>query len=240
MDLMAALSGWLQQIVAVVLLAGLVDLLLPNRTMQRYVRLVAGLIVLLTVSGPMLQWIRGDVNSRLADGLKAVEFNPAAAVGELARIEEEGRQWRQRSQQQSVTLAATQLENAIRADIEQIGGREPAAVKVDLRQASDGSIAVQGVVITLLEQTNAVMADAGDTSAAPPDKTRAIEPIEPVMPVVIGAVSQTPPRSMDTRAAAGTDSADRQRITAFLSVKYGIPESRIHISQAAANADQGG
>ena len=40
-----ALGVWLRQVVAAVLLAALIDLLLPNRTMQRYVRLVAGLFI---------------------------------------------------------------------------------------------------------------------------------------------------------------------------------------------------
>jgi stage III sporulation protein AF len=72
--LIEGLSDWLRQIIAVVLLASLIDLLLPNRTMQKYVRLVAGLFILMTVATPILHWMKGDFSSKLAESLNIVNW----------------------------------------------------------------------------------------------------------------------------------------------------------------------
>jgi stage III sporulation protein AF len=242
MDLIKALSGWLQQIVAVVLLAGLVDLMLPNRTMQRYVRLVAGLIILLTVAGPLLQWIRSDVTDRLAAGLDAFDRRFAATGAELARIEEAGRKWRERGNQQSLALAAEQLEYAIGEDVRQLAGREAEAVKAVLRQQPDGSIVVQSVEITLTDRTDRTEAsreEAADDAGIKPDRIGLIQPVEPVMPVVVDAVESAQQRRQVT-GFTDPDPVERQRIVSLVSAKYGIAENRIRVALVKISADQGG
>ena len=52
------LSGWLKQIVILVLIAAFMDLLLPNNSMERYIKLVMGLLIILAILSPVFQWIR--------------------------------------------------------------------------------------------------------------------------------------------------------------------------------------
>lgn len=47
------LSLWLKKIILLVLLAAFLDLILPNTNLQRYVKMVMGLIILLTIMSPV-------------------------------------------------------------------------------------------------------------------------------------------------------------------------------------------
>jgi len=244
MGLMEAMSGWLQQIVAVVLLAALVDLVLPNRTMQRYVRLVAGLILLLTIATPVLQWIRGDFDSKLAAGMQAVELNPQSAPDELARIEEEGRKWRERGSLEAASLTARRLQEAILQDVERAEGREVADVAVELQQTSGGSLDVRQVTVTLAA---ADPASGADESQVVPQPGAGMRPIEAVRPVTVAdpkPIRAEEDRAADTAAeaadAADADAVDpavRSRIAALIAARYGIAAGRVRV--AAEGGGQG-
>lgn len=52
---MNGLGSWLKEIIMIILLATFLDLLLPNRSMQRYVKLTLSLIILLTMLSPVLK-----------------------------------------------------------------------------------------------------------------------------------------------------------------------------------------
>ncbi|QKG84216.1 stage III sporulation protein AF [Kroppenstedtia pulmonis] len=56
------LGGWLKQIVILVLLATFMDLLLPNHTMERYVKLIMGLLIILAILSPVFQFLRDDLD----------------------------------------------------------------------------------------------------------------------------------------------------------------------------------
>lgn len=229
MGLMEAMSGWLKQIVAVVLLAALVDLVLPNRTMQRYVRLVAGLIILLTIATPVLQWIRGDFDSKLAAGMQAVELDPRSAPDELARIEEEGRKWRERGNIEAASLTAQRLQEAIREDVERAESREVANVKVELQRDSGGSLDVRRVTVTLAAADPASGKSADGTQGAP-QPNAGMRPIEAVKPVTVA--DPEPIRADEDRAAeTGADPAARDRIAALIAARYGIAGGRIFVAE---------
>ncbi|WP_458460738.1 stage III sporulation protein AF, partial [Paenibacillus sp.] len=57
---MGWLSNWLQELIMIVLLATFVDMLLPNRSMERYVKLVLSLLILLTLLSPITKLLRSD------------------------------------------------------------------------------------------------------------------------------------------------------------------------------------
>jgi len=241
MGLMEALSGWLRQIVAVVLLAALVDLVLPNRTMQRYVRLVAGLIILLTIATPVLQWIRGDFDSKLAASMQAMELNPQSAPDELARIEEEGRKWRERSSLEAASLTATRLQEEIRKDVGLAVGREPANVVVELQRVSGGGLEVRQVSVTLAaSDADAAAGESAEEamgtpkpSSPPASSTLGVPPVEAVQPVTVAEprpVSAGEERAPDRPAP---DPAVRSRITALIAARYGIPAERIEIASGS-------
>lgn len=236
MGLMEALSGWLKQIVAVVLLAGLVDLLLPNRTMQRYVRLIAGLIILLTIATPIMHGISSDFDSKLAAGVRMFEVDSRDTSNELARIEEEGRRWRQRSNEEAANLAASRLENAIRDDVRLVSGLDEVDVQVTVQQHADKSMEVQQVIVRYGAGNEAshgtdsdrAAASAGAEGRRPPIGISQVEAPQAVQPVIVKEVSRSR-LAEPAFADADPDPALTNRITSLIAARYGIAAHRINV-----------
>lgn len=244
MGLMEALAGWLKQIVAAVLLAALIDLLLPNRTMQRYVRLVAGLFILLTVSAPLLQWIRGDFSSKLAVGLNALDTSMPNSADEMSRIETEGRKLKEKRDEDAANLAAVRLQEMIRSDIEQTEEYAVSDVRIDVGREANGKMTVRQVAVTL-QETVPASAEAGaeapsaEEASADAAETRRsgtspkIGGVQPVAPVTVDVprVSESAAETSRNQAAAkeGLDGKASSRIAALLFAKYGIPADRVQV-----------
>lgn len=239
---MEGLSEWLKQIVAVVLLAGLVDLLLPNRTMQRYVRLVAGLFILLTVAAPMLRWMQGDFGSKLAEQLDGISVNRySAGAGELSRIESEGRKWRENRMKEAAGLVSAQLEEAIRADVERTERRRVEQVSVTLDQDEDGTIEVRDVYVEL---------GAAEDKAEPIQDVAPVSEVRPVEPVTVDIQADSRPAAAEPSGGSRDDPADsaagmadqqtRLRISAFISANYGVPADRVEVAVQRTDEKDGG
>lgn len=242
MGLMDGLSGWLRQIIAVLLLASIIDLLLPNRTMQRYVRLVAGLFVLLTVATPALSWMKGDFANKLADGIDTVVKSPQGAPDQLAMIEAEGERLRGKQSQQAANLVSARLAAAIRTDVELNEERAVRSVDVQTAESKDGQWTVTGVKVVLEGDENAESANRpGDIAAM-----KGIEPITDVdIRVDVGGEILRDHES-DSDRANGDDKAveamaeenrpDREtenRVVSLVSKKFGIASALIKVTQAS-------
>jgi len=63
---MIQLGEWLKQIILIVILAVLTDLLLPTKAMQKYVRMVMGLVVIAAILQPIVPFFQRDWADHLA------------------------------------------------------------------------------------------------------------------------------------------------------------------------------
>ncbi len=236
---MDGLAGWLRQIIAVLLLASIIDLLLPNRTMQRYVRLVAGLFVLLTVATPVLSWMKGDFVGKLADGIDTVAKSPQGAPDQLAMIEAQGERLRGRQSEQAANLVSTRLAAAIRSDIELSEERAVRSVDVQTAQGKDGNWTITGIKVVL-------EGDDGLEAALPRGNIAAVRGVDPIADVDI-RVEVGGEREPD-RESKGEDGAfeamaeqeenrlDREtenRVVSLVSNKFGIASALIEVSQVS-------
>lgn len=234
---MDGLSGWLRQIIAVLLLASIIDLLLPNRTMQRYVRLVAGLFVLLTVATPALNWMKGDFASKLADGIETVASSPQGSPDQLAMIEAEGERLRSRQSQQAASLVSVRLAAAIRSDVELSEQRAVRSVDVQTAEDKDGNWTVTGVKVVLEGKDGSETASARGNIAAMND----IDPIADVdIRVEVGSESGSNRESNGeeeaVEAMAEENRPDREtenRVVSHVSNKFGIASALIEVSQVS-------
>ncbi|MFD1176246.1 stage III sporulation protein AF [Paenibacillus puldeungensis] len=62
---MSWLGEWLKELILIVLIAVFIDLLLPNRAMERYVKFVVSLLILLTMLSPVMRLFSGDASKQL-------------------------------------------------------------------------------------------------------------------------------------------------------------------------------
>ncbi|TJY44453.1 hypothetical protein E5161_03485 [Cohnella pontilimi] len=238
MSLIDGLSGWLKQIVAVVLLASLVDLLLPNRTMQRYVRLVAGLFVLVTVATPLLKWMQSDFGGKLASELGTISKPAFAAGDQLSRIRQEGRRLQERHNGDTASLVAVRLAEEMKADIQRSEKRPVSSVDVNVETEPDGRLAVRGVTVTLEPAQNEEgQSDGGRDNVKPVAKVESVVPVTVEVPPVGGSAAATQGEAGGDRSV---DPPTRLRIAAFIAARYGIPADQVVVKQEEPSGFQKG
>lgn len=60
MEAVEVLSGWVKQIMQVVIFAGIIELILPDSGIRRFVRVVIGLFIMLAVLQPIIDFLQSD------------------------------------------------------------------------------------------------------------------------------------------------------------------------------------
>jgi len=254
------LAGWLKTVIAVVLLAGLVELLLPGKAMQRYARLVVGLLVLLTLLTPLLKVFGADPGRLLEDGLRRWEASRPSGMPDmpgLEQIKREADRLRIDREKQAAALAERQLAAAMAAEAEAATGRKTAGV--DIRFA-DGRGAVLAVEIRLDGDAGGAGAkpgaaageggsEAADGGAGPEGtdvSVGTVEPVEPVEQVDVGLIDPGAPGTGGDggNAAAGSASlreawtaaepAEANAVRAAIAAKWGVRPDRVAVLVPAA------
>lgn len=172
------LSGWLRDIIAIVLLAAVIDLLLPNKVMQRYVRLVVGLIVLLTIITPLMRIFQGDLDHKLAEAFRSWDESSARTEVKMPTLEDIAKDAQRMSDgtlRQSAELAGARIEAAIMKAVRERTGAEVESVDAKLVLNDAGGAELQAVTVRL--------ADAGAEGAVGGSKSP--DSSEPVVPVTV-------------------------------------------------------
>ncbi|MBY0117667.1 stage III sporulation protein AF [Paenibacillus sp. FSL H8-0317] len=128
---MGWLSNWLQELIMIVLLATFVDMLLPNRSMERYVKLVLSLLILLTLLSPITKLLKSDPVGELKRAMSAMDA-PADGNATLEQILAQGKRLQSNEQEQSLQWTAKELANVMKGQIEETTGAKVRSVEVQL------------------------------------------------------------------------------------------------------------
>lgn len=220
--MIAALSQWLQTIILIVLIATFLDMLLPNSGMQRYVRLVMGLLILLTIITPVLQFFQNDLSAdKIA--LRIMNIQSNSVGNQLEQIKKYGEQLMQHNEQDTEQFVRKQLEQLIQAQVEEDFGMRVKSVHVTLYKEKNKQ--QEYPVISSVQ----LILDKDIQVTGPKQGRDPIQPIEPVTINVSGessqntsAVSASPELSVSERKLlneiaddiAKTWSIDRSLVTA--------------------------
>lgn len=176
---MDVLRELIQTIIVIVVLAVLVEMLLPNSDMRRYVKMVIGLLIIMAV----LQSVAGVVNSRFMQEVPAVTVSDTgappledimAAGEELAAINRDKAEQQYREGLSGQVLALVNMNSEMQAvdarvnidgensDIKEITivfkarDKEPAGIAnngLNITNSENGALDVQPVVVELGEKT---------------------------------------------------------------------------------------
>lgn len=182
LNVIAWLSDWLRDIIAVILLAVLVELLLPNKAMQRYARLVVGLFILLTILSPILRLLQTDMTGRLDASMDIWDeqsMNSEVKMPSLEQIQRRADELRDKRDMEAARLTERTLEEEIRkellkqtsVDIESVDVKL-SMIKKSREEASVFDIEAVTVTLKAREQHRAT---AGSK------ERREIMPVEPVL-----------------------------------------------------------
>lgn len=247
------LAVWLQQIIAVVLLAGFIDLLLPNKAMQRYVRLVAGLIILLTILTPIIRLLQGDFNARLdqqvENWLQSTK-NEQLHMPTLEEIQENAKKLQQKQQDSALLLTAEKLGASMKESIAETTGLQVAGVNVKLTGADGGNQArIDSVVVTLAKtepqaesdtDSESVTADSGDTASGDPNSANDMKPVEEVeaIEVTVQPMSDLSGNEPDAGAdVRPVNNAAAAAVKEVLKQGWSVNPKRIEVLQQQADAE---
>lgn len=175
---MAWLSDWLRDIIAVILLAVFVELLLPNKAMQRYARLVVGLFILLTILSPILKLIQSDIGAKLDEGME--KWSESAMTGEvqmagLNQITRDAEAMSEKRNLDAAKLTERTLEESIRNEL--IEKAEAPVAEVD---AMLKWVTISGKQTPYISQVTVTL-KANDQKKGLSREDSAVEAVQPVV-----------------------------------------------------------
>lgn len=159
--MLAWLNEWLKSIIIIILLAAFVDLILPNRSMQRYVKVVISLFVLMTILTPIVQFLVADFDWDKFEFPSNPIDSIVASVAPLEEIEREGELIRTETEQQAMAMVTDQVEQLMAEQLTEILGKPPYAIHVTIEQSETGEAELEQVNIELVRDEDLNSAQAG-------------------------------------------------------------------------------
>lgn len=163
-------------------------MLLPNQSMQRYVKTVISLFLLLTLLQPLLSLF--EKHTQIDQRLGAALFKQDAAwnwqsdngvdrMEPLPAIQQRAEALRIRQEEQSHRMVQNQVADLIKRKIEQTAGVQVQSVQVDTKPDENGRAVIQSVALSLdYVPSNETALHQGRSSTA--GNSEPVRPMEPV------------------------------------------------------------
>ena len=235
------LGGWLRDIVMIILLATFIDLLIPNNSLQRYVKTVVGLLILLTMLSPVIALFRAETDILRAAAQAAGIGGSGGAGGgipPLKELLEAGATLKEEADRESAKLVEAELAAQMRAGLEEKFGLAVSDVRVRLDPGKNGAAPEIGEVRVLLggERPESGQAAEGERGGGQGENGRGgIEPVRPVdIRVRPAAENEGRPEAGKIPAASGGDGESVRRIAAYMKEAWGVDERRLTVERSPA------
>lgn len=201
------LAGWLKTVIMVIMLATFVDLLLPSNTMQRYVKTVMSLFILLTLLSPVLQLFQKDwdMDQLISQAEKHQnEKRMLASSGgqplmkSLEIIKLDADKLQAAGQKQSQQMIQTQLSGLLKEDLQKQTELVVQDVQVLAQIDNNGKPVITKVRVTLDDIE--AKKQAGPSGAS--KSIAAMEPVRPIDPIRIEPSTKLQGSSPSNKEAA--------------------------------------
>jgi stage III sporulation protein AF len=185
---MVWLNGWIKELILIILLASFTDLLLPSHALQRYVRTVIGLFLLLVLLSPLYelfhhrwtpnQWMQAALGEPTAN---ETQMQP------LSDIFKKSNELKAANQKQAKQLLESQLAASMREGIESQYHVSVEKLQVSTRFDDNGKPNIDQVSVVLAGESKET--DKASVSPGSSEKPF-IEAMKPFSPVIIDLKSQ--------------------------------------------------
>lgn len=161
--MMGWLTEWLKAIILIILFAAFIDLIIPNQSMQRYVKMVVSLFILLTILNPVLQIFHHDFQWEKLQFPESPLDSIMPSSPSLAEIMEEGEKLKAQHEQRSMEMVQQQTERLMRNYLTETMGIQVEQLNVILH-VSDEETYIEQVAMMLKdlpfdEQSDSSMQD---------------------------------------------------------------------------------
>lgn len=169
------ISDWLRELVLMIMVAIFLDLILPNNSMQRYVKVVVSLFIVLVMLNPILAIFQLNIDSEtwLAPYLNSSDSRNTEDIlqqGELLKKKHEA---------QSIDLVGDQIEQLIKDELASQFSVQAHDIQLFIQQKGDGYN---------LEEIQVVVEPMDVEEQGEMKHDTVYNPVEPVKPVIIQVV----------------------------------------------------
>ncbi|EJL41060.1 hypothetical protein BAG01nite_02160 [Brevibacillus agri] len=224
---MTWLTLWLKKIILLVLLAAFLDLILPNTTLQRYVKMVMGLILLLTIISPVFSLFslsQDDLALRL-DRYQQELNKPASVEWKKMTDKLLGQQ-----NEQMTAYVQAQVAAAVKAQIKADYGVEVADVAVVIEQKQQGEPTLSRMELVI-----------GEADSAPDQnglqQVQPIKPITPIAPVEV-TIGEAQEPKQEVEVAAREDNPLMSRMASDLAAQWGLSKEQVIIKDESREREK--
>lgn len=214
--MMAFLSEWLRGLILVIFLAVILDMILPNNAMQRYAKLVMGLLIILIMLTPVLK-LSGHSLTEMDFSLDTLLTGgqDQSQLPTLDQINQQGEKLREQNEGLTTEAWKASISERVKQIVEaQSAGLTVDRVEVKYTPNADG----QPQSLDALTVTVKNRPEAGTTRTVPD-----------VPPIIIGKSADNEPSqptlSQGDRQHAEASAGIRTQITA----EYKLTSSQVHV-----------
>lgn len=239
------LSDWLKQIILVILMAAFADLLLPNNAMQRYIKLIVSLFILMTILSPVVQLLRGDWSGKLTAAVQEQAVTTTGRDGERGQLDEilqAGARIKADTERKSRQWVESELAETAKSMLEQQDGLSVRQVQVKTVMDEQGQPQI-GTVSVLLERAEAKDGHGANRATTGGEQEVNVKPMEPIQPVEVnieaGADNEKAPTEDGAAEAAAGARQDEPRlnqaraeVVRILQQAWGVSERQVRVTFA--------
>ncbi|CAM3589122.1 stage III sporulation protein AF [Marinicrinis lubricantis] len=227
---MGWLYDWLREIIMIIMLATFVELLLPNNKLQRYVKVVISLVILLTILQPVVRFLLSGTELEVYTASLSrteAQINQNEMTG-LGSIIDNAEQMKKEQEQQTLAVVQREIEEQTRAGLQQELNQEVLEVHAELNISPDGEPRLQRLEAVISNQPTAAV-EKEEEKFEPIE----VQPVESV-DIKVNVGEQTKPKE------ERVNEEDKQIIEQslkWLEQQWGLNQEQIHVSVIAENVD---
>lgn len=213
---------WLKKIILLVLLAAFLDLILPNTSLQRYVKMVMGLLILLTIITPIFSLFHispDELAVRFGRYQQELEQNRPYPIWQ--RISQKLVETQDR---QAERYVSTQMAALIREQIGTAFGVTVASVDVRFHESAAASPEIETITLVVTEREE----DKAEPSAVKKGEVRPIQPVD--IEVQVG--KPVSPGEQESIPASSRHDALRKAIAAQVARDWQIAPEQVKVFRA--------
>lgn len=144
------LSEWIKEIILIIMLAVFIDLLLPSDKMQRYVKVVLSLFILMTILTPIVAFFNKDFNFESWD---EALFEPSnkQSYRSLDEVLDAGAELRRQNDLKAGQLIETRMVELMKRDLDAILPGQIHQVEVKA-EVNDQEVNLKKVLVTVMNE----------------------------------------------------------------------------------------
>jgi stage III sporulation protein AF len=225
---MAWINGWIKELILIILLASFTDLLLPSHALQRYVRTVIGLFLLLVLLSPIYelfhhrwtpnQWMQAALGSPAASDIEMLSFPEIVKDSNELKAANE-KQAKQLLEKQLAVSMQEGIDSQIMASVEKL--------QVSIRLDGNGKPSIDQVNVVLgQDKVTQKASDAPESSEEP-----FIAVIKPITPVIIDLKSDPAESAKQLEPANKQPSTLLQeQVKQYIAQQWQLKSSQIQVN----------